>query len=247
MIVWQGLIVVSSSTICYIDGSSAVQCVEIQFTQMTSFARLNSEGSRYILGDHRGVLISLALCSLSNPTQSQSQSQSASGLSSSSSSSPVKVSSLSIDFIGISSIPETLSYLGNGLLFIGSVFGDSQLVRLLPHRQSNSASNNGDGNGNRADGYLEVIETYENIGPIVDMCLVENDKGGGQRQLVTCSGAYKDGSLRIIRGGISLQEQVRHLNASGTINKMPCCCSYYYLDSLTSINQILSYYCMKNL
>jgi DNA damage-binding protein 1 len=39
------------------------------------------------------------------------------------------------------------------------------------------------------------------------MCLVDNDRHGGQRQLVTCSGAYKDGSLRIIRSGIGLQEQ----------------------------------------
>ena len=54
---------------------------------------------------------------------------------------------------------------------------------------------------------MEVLATHTNIGPIRDMCLVDNDRQGGQRQLVTCSGAYKDGSLRVIRSGIGLQEQ----------------------------------------
>lgn len=30
----------------------------------------------------------------------------------------------------------------------------------------------------------------------------------GQGQVVTCSGAYKDGSLRVVRNGIGINEQV---------------------------------------
>ena len=51
--------------------------------------------------------------------------------------------------------------------------------------------------------YVQVIDTYTNLGPIVDMCVVDLDRQG-QGQLVTCSGAYRDGSLRVIRNGIGM-------------------------------------------
>ena len=45
------------------------------------------------------------------------------------------------------------------------------------------------------------MDSYTNLGPIVDMCVVDLDRQG-QGQLVTCSGALRDGSLKIIRNGI---------------------------------------------
>ena len=53
--------------------------------------------------------------------------------------------------------------------------------------------------------YVTVMETFTNLGPIVDMCVVDLERQG-QGQLVTCSGAYKEGSLRIIRNGIGIHE-----------------------------------------
>lgn len=47
---------------------------------------------------------------------------------------------------------------------------------------------------------MEVKEAFTNLGPIVDMAIVDLERQG-QGQLVTCSGAYKEGSLRIIRNG----------------------------------------------
>ena len=55
--------------------------------------------------------------------------------------------------------------------------------------------------------YVEVLENYVNLGPIVDFCVVDLERQG-QGQVVTCSGAYKDGSLRIVRNGIGINEQV---------------------------------------
>lgn len=49
------------------------------------------------------------------------------------------------------------------------------------------------------------METFTNLAPIVDMCVVDLERQG-QGQLVTCSGAFKEGSLRIIRNGIGIQE-----------------------------------------
>lgn len=55
--------------------------------------------------------------------------------------------------------------------------------------------------------YVEVLERYVNLGPIVDFCVVDLEKQG-QGQLVTCSGAYKDGSLRVVCNGRGINERV---------------------------------------
>jgi DNA damage-binding protein 1 len=55
--------------------------------------------------------------------------------------------------------------------------------------------------------YVEVLESFVNLGPIVDLCVVDLERQG-QGQVVTCSGAFKDGSLRIVRNGIGINEQV---------------------------------------
>lgn len=57
--------------------------------------------------------------------------------------------------------------------------------------------------------YVEVMESYVNLGPIVDFSVVDLERQG-QGQVVTCSGAYKDGSLRVVRNGIGINEQVCH-------------------------------------
>lgn len=80
----------------------------------------------------------------------------------------------------------------NGVLYIGSRHGDSQLVKL------NSRAND---NGS----YVVPMETFTNLGPIMDICVVDLERQG-QGQMITCSGTFKEGSLRIIRNGIGIQE-----------------------------------------
>lgn len=109
----------------------------------------------------------------------------------------VSVKKLHIELLGEVSIPECLSYLDNGVVFVGSRLGDSQLIRLETTLVS--------GEGDSMSSYITVLDTYTNLGPIVDMCVVDLERQG-QGQLVTCSGAYKEGSLRIIRNGIGIQE-----------------------------------------
>lgn len=118
-------------------------------------------------------------------------------------------------FSGEVNIPESITYLDNSVLFIGSRMGDSQLVKL-----NKTADETGS--------YVTVMETFTNLGPIIDMIVVDLERQG-QGQLITCSGkwwsirwdyfeaekcihyflplgAYKEGSLRIIRNGIGIQE-----------------------------------------
>lgn len=99
---------------------------------------------------------------------------------------------LKVELLGETSIAECITYLDNAVVYIGSRLGDSQLVKLNITPAENGS-------------YVEVMETFTNLGPIVDMCVVDLERQG-QGQLVTCSGAYKEGSLRIIRNGIGIHE-----------------------------------------
>lgn len=53
---------------------------------------------------------------------------------------------------------------------------------------------------------MEVLETLTNLGPIVDFAVVDVERQG-QGQVVSCSGAGLDGSLRVVRNGIGVLEQ----------------------------------------
>ena len=106
-----------------------------------------------------------------------------------------QVSSLVVELIGETSVASTVSYVDNGFVFVGSVFADSQLVKLLEEPGPSGS-------------FLKVVEPYESLGPIVDFCVMDLDRQG-QCQVVTCSGAASNGSLRVVRSGIGIEEQVR--------------------------------------
>lgn len=75
--------------------------------------------------------------------------------------------------------------------------------------------------------YVDVLESFVNLGPIVDLCVVDLERQG-QGQVVTCSGAFKDGSLRIVRNGIGINEQVRFrlLELKGLPRQLVDCICY---------------------
>ena len=55
------------------------------------------------------------------------------------------------------------------------------------------------------NGYIELIHEFDNLGPIQDMICVDLQRQG-QSQIVCCSGIGSDGSLRIIKNGIGIDE-----------------------------------------
>lgn len=59
---------------------------------------------------------------------------------------------------------------------------------------------------NEDGNHVEILENYTNLGPITDMCIVDLERQG-QGQVVTCSGAFDNGTLRVIRNGIGIHEQ----------------------------------------
>lgn len=108
------------------------------------------------------------------------------------------VKSIKLESLGKTSQAATMSYLDSGVVFVGSCTGDSQLVRLHPE----AVATLDDGKSS----YVEVLDVMTNMGPIVNFTVVDLDRQG-QGQVVTCSGAGSDGSLRIIRNGIGFTEQ----------------------------------------
>lgn len=108
-----------------------------------------------------------------------------------------KVKGWKLDVLGMTSRVTTLVYLGNGLVFVGSHQGDSQVVRI--QKQG-----------------IQVLQNLTNVAPILDFTVMDmgnrgekhsNEYSSGQARIVTGSGAFQDGSLRSIRSGVGMEEQ----------------------------------------
>lgn len=165
-----GVLILGHQTICYHSGRSFIT-IPIQNTRMCAYGWVDTDGSRLLISDHFGGLHVVIL----TPNAAGSAVQTA-----------------HIEALGETSCASSISYLDNGVVFVGSAFGDSQLIKLNPEKDAQGT-------------YIEVLETYDNLGPIMDMCVADLDRQG-QGQAVTCSGCNKDGSLRIIRNGVGINE-----------------------------------------
>lgn len=164
-----GVLIIGEETIVYCS-ANAFKAIPIRPSITKAYGRVDADGSRYLLGDHAGLLHLLVI------THEKE-----------------KVTGLKIEPLGETSIASTISYLDNAVVYIGSSYGDSQLIKLNLQPDAKGS-------------HVEVMERYVNLGPIVDFCVVDLERQG-QGQVVTCSGAYKDGSLRIVRNGIGINEQ----------------------------------------
>eukprot|EP01112_Ceratiomyxa_fruticulosa_P020970 TRINITY_DN7283_c0_g1_i2.p1 TRINITY_DN7283_c0_g1~~TRINITY_DN7283_c0_g1_i2.p1 ORF type:complete len:1042 (-),score=227.88 TRINITY_DN7283_c0_g1_i2:442-3567(-) len=170
-----GLIVLGEQTVTYLNGNNAPKTIPIASTIIKAFGKVDTDGSRYLLGDHAGQFYMLLLIEKNKNNNNE----------------PLD---LKIERLGEVSIPSSISYLDNGVVYIGAGHGDSQLVKLLTEKNEETGT------------YITILEEFTNLGPIVDFCVVDLERQG-QGQVVTCSGAFKDGSLRIIRNGIGINEQ----------------------------------------
>ncbi|KAL3145326.1 hypothetical protein ABBQ38_001586 [Trebouxia sp. C0009 RCD-2024] len=173
-----GLVVVGESVIMYVRkkrsaDDQAVKSIQVQATIVKAVGRVDPDGSRYLLGDTLGNLHMLVL---SHDSQ--------------------RVVGLKLEALGRISAPSSLSYLDSGVVFVGSLYGDSQLIRLHPEAVDPTQPSN----------FVEVMDVWTNLGPIIDLAVVDLERQG-QGQVVTCSGKGPDSSLRIVRNGIGMIEQ----------------------------------------
>lgn len=122
------------------------------------FGEIDKTGERFLLGDVNGKLFMLLLITETKENLTE-------------------IRDLKLEYLGEISIPQCLSYLDNSVVYVGSKFGDSQLIKLSTE-QVDADTNS----------FVEVIDHFNNLGPIRDMVIIKNE---GQNHLITCSGAYK--------------------------------------------------------
>jgi len=172
----EGALIIGQESITYHKGEThiAVAPPAIKQSTLCCYGQVDKDGLRYLLGDMSGRLFMLFL-------EKQILADGS-----------TEVKDLKVELLGETSIPHCLTYLDNGVVFVGSTLGDSQIIKLSTESQEDGS-------------YISVMRSFSNLGPILDMCVVDLEKQG-QGQLVTCSGAFKEGSLRIIRNGIGIQE-----------------------------------------
>lgn len=101
-----------------------------------------------------------------------------------------KVNGLSSTIIGQASIPTSIIDLGNDIFYIASAQGDPCVIKLVMEGMKRT---------------VQVLQTFPNLGPILDFCLFDYD-GQGKQTMVCCSGVDKDGSLRIVENGVGFVE-----------------------------------------
>ncbi|SPQ98347.1 DNA damage-binding protein 1 [Plasmodiophora brassicae] len=158
------LIFSDTSITCHIDGKRSYSTTT-SGAAVKAVGRIDEDGSRYLVGDCDGRLFVLSI-----DTEG----------------------TIDLDMIGHVSQPSSLSYLDNGFVFVGSVFGDAQLIRLTAEPDASGE-------------FVDVIEDIPQIGPITDMAIIKPQDRCGQSRLITCSGTFADGSLRTICNGIGVE------------------------------------------
>jgi DNA damage-binding protein 1 len=169
-----GALIIGEHSILYKSSNSSV-IFPFQATFCFQAATLipSSAGLRWLLGDSEGKLF--LLCLVLDFKKEQ-------------------VVALEMEFLACTSvITSCISYIDNGVIFLGSVFGDSQLVRLLNER---------DASGNM----IEYLNSYTGLAPIQDFHLVE-EGSSFCKSILACCGSRIQGSIRTIRLGTAIQRE----------------------------------------
>ncbi len=171
-----GFLILGERSISYVDSDLSdivTQDLEEDATIWTAWEKVDD--NRWLLADDYGHLYFLMI-----PINGGSN----------------RVRSWRLDKIGTASKASTLVYLDEGLAFIGSHTGDSQVIQIQ-------------------QGGLEVVQTISNIAPILDFAIMDlgraadggqtNEFSSGQARIVTASGAWQDGTLRSVRSGVGME------------------------------------------
>ncbi|GAA5973926.1 hypothetical protein JCM21900_005000 [Sporobolomyces salmonicolor] len=106
--------------------------------------------------------------------------------------------------LGDTTSPTAIVPVSPSTVYLASRFGDSQLVQLPKSLIGGAEGGDAmqqDDDSEEPD--LELVASFANLAPIVD-CAVVGGEGGAAGYVVTCSGAYKSGSLRVVRRGVGL-------------------------------------------
>ena len=190
-----GLLVVGEESVV-LYGRDGKSVCSIRMTPSTIVSTCRIDASRFLLADITGDLTMLLIQSVT-----PASSISLSSPSSSSSASSSATTQLQLLHLGNTTIASTMSYLTNGYIFLGSTLGDHQLIQLHTEPVAPDVDSM-----DTQPTYITTADTFPNLGAIVDMTLQQTDEYGGG-QLITASGAWQCGSLRIVRSGVGVEEE----------------------------------------
>lgn len=200
-----GVLILGERQITYHDTSKNVtkilpisQFITLSYAHVYPLASKASDQDivRYLLGDENGKIHILAVARTKNGN----------------------VTELHLETLGVTNISSSLLYLERGLVFVGSQTADSQFIQILdkPVQVDENDESEGTLLGGKNMTYVNVLDEYTNLGPIVDFAVMPTSHhsygvAGARAQnrqfmAVTASGAEKDGSIRFIRNGIGMTE-----------------------------------------
>ena len=162
------VIIVGHKQITYYNGTTS-KTVSMEAKIILCYGRVDE--NRYLLGDERGNLWLLVVNCPDNI-----------------------VKSLDLECMGEINIPSTITYVTDGVVFIGTQYGDSELIHLADEMIDKGTHKS----------YIQSSTEYTSLGPILDFDTVTSNQ---QHAVVTCSGMGKNGTLRIVRNGIGMHEQ----------------------------------------
>ena len=111
------------------------------------------------------------------------------------------VNGMDLRQIGRTSKATQMVHMRDGIVYVASHEGDGQVIRADVWSERPQ---------------IEVLQTFDNIAPILDFTIMDmgnregeaqtNEYSSGQARLVTGSGVFQNGSLRSVRSGVGLED-----------------------------------------
>lgn len=183
-----GLLVVGETLLTYFDSLTYSSVSSPLQEPKIYVAWAEYDGTHYLVADDYGRLDLLTIETTTEPTG-------------------VVVTGMTVEpmkFQGNTSLTSRASklvYMGDGMLFLASHHGDSQLLEIDVESRE-----------------MVVVKAISNNAPILDFAIMDmgnregesqhgNAFSSGQARIVAGCGAYKDGSLRSIRSGVGLDDR----------------------------------------
>ena len=178
-----GVLVLSSERIVYYNGKDReLDVIDVpRGFSPKCWAPVPNAGATFLIGDAAGGVFLLAATPPSGTQRG------------------VEISLTRVD--GETSIASAIAFLDNGYVCVGSAGGDSQLVKVDFGRVAGGAG----ASASAAPPSLAQVQSFSNLGPIVDFTVMGDRLGAST--IVTASGVGRDGSLRIVRSGMTIEEQ----------------------------------------
>jgi len=173
-----GVVVVGEAKFTYLDDESKAVIEYSLPTPSIFVAWVAYDDLRYLVGDMYGKIHVLTIL-----TQD------------------AEVIGMDLKPLGQASKATVMVSIGDGVFFIGSHEGNSQVVKI---------------DLDDIEWSLKVLQTMDNVAPVLDFEVMDlgnrdgetqsNEYSTGQARLVTGSGAFESGSLRSVRSGVGLND-----------------------------------------